>query len=88
MLFRSALAAIATQVVGVPAQVARARVLLEGGLVVPTLSVIGSRDGAMADHVAVAALAVRLGATVTSVPGGHLFPMTHPTTTATAITAR
>jgi pimeloyl-ACP methyl ester carboxylesterase len=85
---RAGQAALVAQVVGVPAQVARVRALLEAGLAVPRLLVVGSADGAPADGAATAGLAARLGTTVVSVPGGHLFPMTHPVTTAAAIVGR
>jgi len=79
------LAAVAEQVVGVPAQVRRVRALLEAGFRPPDVVVIGSSDGSTADNAATAALAGRLGTTVVVVPGAHLFPMTHPATTAAAM---
>jgi pimeloyl-ACP methyl ester carboxylesterase len=83
---RAGLAAVARQVVGVPSQVNRVRALLGAGLTVPRVVVMGSSDGALADGLAIARLAARLGVPVVPVPGGHLFPMTHPSTTAAAIT--
>jgi len=82
---REALAAVVAQVVGVPAQVARVRALLDAGFTPPDVVVIGSSEGATADSEATARLAERLGTTVVVVPGAHLFPMTHPTSTAAAL---
>lgn len=79
------LAAVAAQLVGVPAQVGRVRALLDAGFAPPNVLVVGSSEGVTADSAATARLAERLGTTVVVVPGAHLFPMTHPTTTAAAI---
>jgi len=85
---RAGLVSAVRQVVAVPSQVERARMLLDGGFEIVTADVvvIVAEDGAAADTAAAATrLSERLGAGTVVVPGGHLCPMTHPETTAAAV---
>ena len=81
---RAGLVTAVTQVVRIPAQVARVRRLLDAGFTPPRVSVLASEDGGL-DHAPTRRLAASLGATVAGVPGGHLCPMTHPGSTAAAL---
>lgn len=82
---REALAVVAAQVTGMPAQVARVRALVDSGFTPPTILVIAAREGESADRRVIAELAARLATTVVETPGQHLFPMTHPEATATLL---
>ena len=82
---RAALDVVAAQVTGVPAIVARVRALLEAGASFPNVLVLSSAEGNGSDQRLTRELADALGAHVVTVPGGHLFPMTHPVSTAAAI---
>ena len=79
---REALAVVAAQVAGVPAQVARVRALVDSGFAPPNLVIIAARDADGADRRVIAELAARLGTPVIETRGKHLFPMTHPEMTA------
>ena len=83
---RTALRSTARQVAGVPALIDRVQTLLDSGFTTPNDVVLSSLDGAPADGVATSRLADFLGVEVILVPGTHLFPMTHPESTAAALT--
>lgn len=82
---RKALAVVVAQVAGVPAQVARVRALVDAGFAPPNILIIGARDADGANRRVIAELAARLGTPVVETRGKHLFPMTHPELTATAL---
>ena len=83
---RAGLVSAVRQVVAVPSQVARARMLLGGsGIETADVVVIVADNGAAPDTAAATRLAERLGAGTVVVPGGHLCPMTHPESTAAAV---
>lgn len=82
---RAGLDSVVRQIVAVPALIARVRALLDSGFGAADVVVLVSRDGVESDRSASARLAERLGARVVTVPGTHLFPMTHPESTAAAM---
>jgi lipase len=82
---RDGVAAAVVQVVGTPALVLRARALLDSAPMLPPIVIVTSQGGAASDHEATAMLAAMLGAELVDSPGGHLFPMTHPSETANLI---
>lgn len=87
---RPTLTTIVRQIAGVPVLVSRVRALLDGATAETfgqvEIIVLVARDGTVADSTASSRLAEQLGARVITVPGTHLFPMTHPASTGSAFT--